>query len=178
MGGLFFALLGIITLLFFPIYLSSDGHFDMNRRKFAFSVRAYDIFPLIGGYLATYNGGFAFHLSKRKVRLIPYNQINQERKRFKIYKLFRLKNITLTTETGAEYLFPVGVLHAFLRTYFFILQGKKEKIENNVWLTNGDVLRLSYNLTVFFNLFILLRYFVKFLKEKMICQRKTKKSTI
>ncbi len=171
MGRLLFLLwilVGVAVLLFFPIYLETDAHYDVNRRKFAFAVYAYKKIPIIGGYVATYEGGLAMHVSKKKAVLIPYRQLNSERKKFSFVKTFRLKSFILTTETGAEYLPLTAVAHTVLRTVFFINKGEKERIENNVWLTDGDVLRLSLNCLIYFNLFILLKNFIKFCKEKLI----------
>lgn len=180
MGRLFFlalGLLGVVFLLFFPIYLETDAHYDVNRRKFAFSVSAYKFIPLIGGYLATYAGGLALHVSEKKAILIPYSQMNEERKKFSFMKTFRLKSFILTTETGAEYLLFTAAAQSILHTLFFIKGGTKERLENNLWLTDGDVLRISLNTLVYFNLFILLNNFIKFCKEKIkiLWQKKIKK---
>ncbi len=180
MGKLLFILLGITILLFFPFYLETSVHYDVNKRKFAFSLELYKIFKILGGYIATYTGGLAVHLSKKKAILVPYSDIQKEGERFSFVKTFRLKSFILTTETGAEYLLPVSLGHALLRTYFFIKGGKKENIENNLWLIEGDVLRISLHCILFFNIFILICNLFKFLKEKLLLlwQRKTKKSTI
>ncbi len=183
MGRLFFyalPLLIILAILFFPIYVETDAHYDMNRRKFAFAVYAYKFLRIIGGYVATYSGGIALHVSKKKAILIPYSQMNSERKKFSFVRTFRLKTFRLTTESGAEYLPLTAAAHSLLRTYFFILGGEKEGIENNLWLTDGDVLRISLNCLVYFNLFILLKSFIKFCKEKIriLWQKRTKKSTL
>ena len=184
MGRLFlYVLLALaITafLLFVPIIIEGDVHYDMNRRKFGFAVFLYKAIKLVGGYAATYKGGIALHVSPKKAILIPYSEVEKERKRFSFVKTFRLIAFTLTTETGAEYLLPVSIAHATLRTLFFIIGGKKEKVENNLWLTDGDVLRVSLNCVTYFNLFMLICAFIKFLKEKLIIlwRTKTKKSTI
>ncbi len=182
MGKLFFYLLaisGIVFLLFFPVYIETDAHYDMNRRKLAFAVFAYKIIPIIKGYAATYKGGIALHLSEKKAVLIPYSQMESERKRFSFIRTFRLKTFILTTESGAEYLPLTAVAHAALRSFFFIQGGDKKGIENNLWLTDGDTLKISFNCLVRFNLYILLKNFLKFSKEqiKILC-RKIKKSAL
>ncbi len=183
MGRLFFFTLTaliFLAILFFPIYLETDAHYDMNRRKFTFALYAYKSIPLIGGYAATYAGGVALHVSKKKAILIPYSKVNSERKKFSFVKTFRLKSFILTTESGAEYLPLTALAHSVLRTLFFIKDGEKEGIENNLWLTDGDVLRISLNCIFYFNLYILLKNFIKFCKEKIkiLCQKKRKKSTV
>lgn len=170
--------LSTIFALFFPIVVETDMHYDMNRKKFGFAVFLYKIIKIVGGYAATYQGGIALHLSPKKAVLIPYSRLNSERKRFSFIKTFRLISFRLTTETGAEYLLPVSTAHTFLRAYFFATGGDKDKIENNLWLTDGDVLRVSLNSVLYFNLYILLRNLVIFVKEKIkiLWQKKTKKS--
>ncbi len=180
MGKLFFCFLAvfiIILLLFFPIYIETDAHYDMNRRKFSFAVFAYKFIPLVGGYAATYPGGIALHITRKKAILIPYAQMESERKKFSFVKTFQLKSFILTTETGAEYLPLTAIGHVVLRTIFFIKGGNKKGIENNLWLTNGDVLRISLNCLIRLNLFILLKSFLKFCKEKIkiLWQKKIKK---
>ena len=169
-----------MILLFFPIYLELDFHYDVNRRKLGFVVYLFKFFKLIGGYISTYVGGLAAHLTEEKAVIIPYAQLDGERKKFSFLKTFRLKTLNITMETGAEYLLPAATLHALLRGYFFAIGGKKEHIENNLWLTDGDLFRISSNCVLFFNGYILLKNFIKFLKEKMkiLWRKKMKGSTV
>jgi len=184
MGKPFFyvllSLLGVIILLFFPIYLQTDGHYDMNRRKFAFGIYLYKRLRLLGGYVGVYPGGIALHVSAKKAFLVPYTKMNSERKRFSFMRTFRLISCIFTTETGAEYLLPLSYAHVILRTYFFAIGREKEDIENNVWLTDGDVLRISASVTLRFNLFLILKNVIKFLKEKIkaLWRKKREKSTV
>lgn len=176
----FLIVISLGLVLFLPIVVETDAHYDMNRKKFGFAVFIYKFLKIVGGYVTTYSGGFAVHISPKKAVLLPYERMNSERKRFSFIKTFRLVSFNLTTETGAEYLLPISTAHTFLRAYFFATGGDKDKIENNLWLTDGDVLRVSLNSVLYFNLYILLRNFIIFLKEKMkiLWRKKTKKSTI
>lgn len=185
MGRSFLFLFGIsgvaffIVLLFLPISLKFVAHYDMNRKKFCFSVYLFSFLKLIGGYIATYQGGFAIHVSDKKAFLLPYSQINNERKRFSFMNTFRLVSAVLTTETGTEYLLQSALAHTALRVLFFAKGGEKENIQNNLWLTEGDVLRVSFFVKMKFTLFILLKNLFRFIKEKIksLWQKKTKKST-
>ena len=183
MGRLFFILFCIISgtlfFLFFPIYVTTNAYYDMNGRKLSFSVGLYGFLKLIGGYFATYQGGLAIHTSKKKAILIPYSQINNERKRFSAMRTFRLKTLRNTVETGPEYLLYVSLLQSVFRVIFLAMGGQEEKIENNLWLKNGDVLRISTQFTLRFNLFIIIRNFINIMKEKIkLLWQTTKKSTI
>lgn len=180
---LLYLLLSVLILgflLFFPITLVTDAHYDMNRKKFGFAIYIYNSIKVIGGYVATYNGGLAVHITPKKAILLPYSKLNSQRKRFSFMKTFRLITLRITTETGAEYLLPVTTAHTFLRAYFLSKGRARENIENNLWLTDGDILRISLHSVVFFNGYILIVSFVKFLKEKMsiLWQKKKKRSII
>ena len=184
MGRSFFLsaliLLIVAFLLFVPIIIQTDFHYDINGKKAGFAVYVYKIFKIIGGYAQTYTGGLALHVSKNKAFIIPYAQMDSERKKFSFVRSFRLIAFTLTTETGAEYLLPISVAHTTLRAYFLATGGERDNVENNLWLTDGDVLRISLHSAVYFTFFMLLCNFIKFLKEKIIilCRKKTKKSII
>ena len=75
-------------------------------------------------------------------------------------------------------MFVTAVAHIILRMLFFIKGGKKKGVENNLWLTDGDVLRVSLSALFYFNLYVLLKNFIKFCKEKIqiLCRKKIKKS--
>ncbi len=97
------------------------------------------------------------HVSPQKAILIAYGDLDSERKRLSIFKSVKLKRLHITVETGAEYLLATSASQMILRIIFLILGGERDKIENNVWLTNGDVLRISSNFTIRFNLFTILK---------------------
>ena len=166
--------LSILALLFFPIYLDTEAYYDMNGRKCTFCVNAYRIIKLLGGYIATFKGGLAVHLSPKKAVLLPYMEMNKERKRFAAFRSFRLRTFRLTMETGAEYLMPIALLQSILKIYFFTTNKKANLMESNLWLTDGDVLRISLQMSIRFNLFILLRNIINHWKEeiKLLCQTK------
>lgn len=174
----FTGILATLLLLFFPIFLRTVAHYDMNRKKFCFSVYLFSFIKILGGYVATYNGGLAVHLSLKKAYLLPYREINQERKRFSFMCTFYWKKASLTTESGAEYLILNMLLHTALRIFFFMKGGKAQQINNNLWLIDGDVFRLSASITVWFNLFLLLKNFLIFIKEKLqiLWRKKVKNS--
>lgn len=78
----------LAVLLFFPIFLEADVHYDMNRKKFGFALYAYKVIKLIGGYVTTYPGGIALHISPKKAILKPYSGMDSERKRFSLRRRF------------------------------------------------------------------------------------------
>lgn len=171
MGRIFFILIivlaSIIFLLYTPIILCANVHYDMNRRKLAFSLLLYNRIQLAGGYIGTYAGGLALHTSQNKAKLLSYKDMNNQRKKISLLKGIRIVGGTLHTETGAEYLLEVGAVQSLLRMAFFIRGGEKERIENSVWLTDGDELKIALHLAVYFNLYMLLCAFIKSIKENM-----------
>ena len=169
----------IIILLFVPVLVSGNFHYDMNRKKYAFVIRLYAI-KIIGGYITIYPGGVALHVSKNKALVFPYKSMNDDTKRFSFIKLFRLLRLELTTETGAEYLISVWTISTLLKVYLYKKARYLQSINTNIWLTNGDILRISGKWLAFFNLFMICKNLVLFVKEKIngLWRKKTEKSTI
>lgn len=180
MGSLFFILISISIVLFFPIYLDFHLYFDMNRRKLTFALYGYKFIKIIGGYIATYTGGLAAHITEKKAIIIPYANLNNERKRFSFFQFLRLKNLTLSIETGAEYLLPAIFAHIITRIYVFLKSKNKDILTNNLLLQSEDSLKISIHSKLFFNLFIAILYSLQFIQEKIlfIWQKNIKKSTI
>ena len=178
MGSVFFLL--IFFLLFLPIYIEVNLHFDMNRRKLSFGIYGYKFIKLLGGYIATYSGGLALHVSDKKAIIVPYIELNNERKRFSFFKFFRLKKVNLSIETGAEYLLYAIGAHIAMRAYYLTKTQCANNIKNNLMLVYGDSLKVSFQSLLYFNLFMLIGYTIKFIKEKIqsIWQKNIKKSTI
>ncbi len=174
----FFLLLtiGFAVILFMPFFLKAVIHYDMNRKKFCFSLYLFHFIKLVGGYIATYKGGLVIHLSDKKAVLLEYGQIEGERQRFSFVQTFHLSAINVTVETGAEYLLPAVACHNAFNGYFMVKGWQRKKIENNLWLSDGDKLRISLSILTWFNLFIILKNLIKFLKEKvqLLWQKKVK----
>ncbi len=156
----------ITTLLFFPFILETDVYYDMNRKKLGVALFLYKFIKITGGYIGTYPGGIAWHVSSKRAVLLPYSRLDSERKRFSFMKTFRLLSLRITTETGAEYILPVGIAQTVLRAWLIFKLGSLQRVENSVWLTDGDTLRVAVNSVVYFNILMLLLAFLKFLKEK------------
>lgn len=143
----------------------------MNRRKCAFVVHLNKLIRLFGGYVATYKGGLALHISEKKAVLLPYKELNDERKKVSIVRTFRLKALSITIETGAEYFVSMAALQECFQWLFLILGGQKEKLQRNLWLTDGDVLRISVSFVIRLNLYMIIRNFLKE-KIRVLCQTK------
>ncbi len=164
--------------MFFPFYLDLNAYYDLTTNKFSFSILLFKKIKLIGGYATTYRGGIAFHITLKKAILMDYSEMDGKRKKFSFMRAFKLKEILLTAETGAEYLLELSTARVVGKIIAALKNAPKDKIKSSVWLTNGDVLKVSVRITVLFSVFILLKAFLKFLKEKIkiLWKKKLKKS--
>ncbi|MGN1053295.1 MAG: hypothetical protein ACI4SH_07915, partial [Candidatus Scatosoma sp.] len=151
-----------VATLFMPIVQTFNAYGDVNAKKLTFSLYLFGFIRLIGGYVTTYKGGAAVHISKKKAILLPYSGMNDERKKFSFVRTFRLLSLSATTETGAEYLLYTGAFHVALKTYL-AFTGRAKKSKTDLWLTDGDALKISVRLVFFFTAAGLTYTFFKFL---------------
>ena len=182
MGGLFlftklFSILMIV--LFFPILISSSIHLDFNRKKYAFCLKLYEKIRIFGGYATLYSEGIALHVSNKKAILLPYKDLDANRKKFSFIKTFELISINTIIESPAERLFSI----TSFRSVFNILKYFIPKLKNcsvSIWISEKENLKINSQCTLFFNNFILLVDLLQFLwrKIKQLWQEKLKKSTI
>ena len=170
----------ILLLLFFPIFLSLNVHYDLNRKKFCFSLNLYKKIKLIGGYVAPCPKGIALHVSEQKAILVQYTEMESERKKFSFFKTMRLYRLTVVTETGADYLLGVYFLSLLGQILGVIKEGSANAVKTGVWLVNGDVLRISARVVWLFNGCTILKEWIRVLKEKIkyLWKKKARKSIV
>ena len=174
--GIFFA---VVVFLFFPIYVKGDAHYDLMRKKCAIDVTLFKKIKIFGGYITTYKGGLAIHKNKRTAILLPFEELDNERKRFSFIKTFKFVSFHSIIECSAEYFF----LFNFLQRTSTILKKFNQKLENTsmqLWLTQEKSLKITFNCVLWFNVFILLLDIIEYLRGKLKnkWQIKLKKSTI
>ena len=184
MGGFFkyLRVIGVISSLFFPIVQSFNAYGDLNEKKFAFSLYLFGFLRLIGGYVTSYKGGLALHVSKKTAILLPYSGMNEKRKKFSFVRTFHLLSLSVSTETGAEYFAQTGAFYLALKAYLKFTRRSK-KSTTNLLLTNGNGLKISARLTVYFTIAGLLATFIKFLVKSAARRlkqewKKKEKSTV
>lgn len=164
MGRFFLPFAIGFLVLFFPFSIEIYSYADLNRKKLTFSFYLYKIFKIYGGYVSAYPGGLAVHTGSRKVKLLPFQDFDRERKkRTKFYRAIKLNRLFVTSETGAEYMLPISCANIFLKAVYYQFGGRGEKIET--WISDGDKLRISTLLSVSFNVFTLLKLWIKRIKE-------------
>lgn len=162
--------------LFLPIPLSLRMQYDLNKRKFVFNANIYRFIKVFGGYLATYQGGLAVHTSQKKVLIFPYRKLYADRGRFSLMRIFTFKKVNLIIETGAEYLFFVGVLQKIFNFYFACKGEKRKYAVYDIWLADGDLLKASIEILLSFSLFKILQSYLKYLKGKIMYGRKKERT--
>ena len=170
MGVFFIALavlIGVVFLLFFPIYIEGNIQYQLRDKKFAFSIYLYKRIKLLGGYVEDYPGGFALHTSKNSVKLFPLNDKEGRKKRISIFRHFKLSALALTTEISAKYLPLMMIMHTFLKVYFLQQGGKIEEYSSQIWLKNVDILTITANSVAKVNLYMQLCALVHLWKEKI-----------
>lgn len=136
---LLFAAVGTLLtaiLLFFPIFLEVDIHYDMNRKKFGFALYAYKVLKLIGGYVTTYPGGIALHISPKKAILKPYSGMDSERKKFSFTRTVPHRFLFFDDGNGC------GISHSrFARPYgpedCFLCGGRTEGKSRKQFMADG-----------------------------------------
>lgn len=179
--GKFFLYAGIsfavLLVLFFPILLDADLYYQIRSKKLGFCISLYGKIKIVGGYISTYYGGLAIHLSEKKAFLTGYREMEERRKNFPFRDFFTLKKISLHIRTGADYLFPLYTLNMVKSIFTCIRPEYKKLLYSNLWLENGDELRLSARITVKITLFKQLKALIKYMFRRIAAIWKTKKST-
>lgn len=164
---LFLVIAGAAIFLFAPIVQEFNIFGDLASKKLAFSLYLFGFVKLAGGYVTSYRGGVAVHLSEKKAVLLPYSGMNEERKKFKIFRSFRLISLETSAETGAEYFAGAAITYAALKG-FLALKGALNKSELKLYLTDGDALKVSARVVAYFQIAVLLALFVRFLIKTAI----------
>ncbi len=180
MGEFFFyvflTVCGIILLLIFPFAFTLDLYADVKGKKFSFALHFYDFFKVIGGYITTYEKGLALHVTKKKAILLPYAEMESQRKKFQFTECFKITQAYVFIQSGAEYLLQTLFLHRIL-DIFFKINSKKRELKSGLIATNGEELKICTSTHFYFNIYMLLQEFIKFLKEKIaIYARKKRKN--
>lgn len=182
MGRLFlfteiFSILLIIS--FFPILISGSIHIDFKRKKYAFCIKLYEKIRIFGGYATLYSDGVALHVTKKKAILLPYKELNANRKKFSFIKTFEVISIKALIESSADKLMPLTVFYSVFSTAKKF-DTRLNKCSLELWISETETLKTSAKCTLFFNIFILLVDLLQFLwgKIQQLWQEKLKKSTI
>lgn len=132
---------GVLLLLFLPIVVSIDCHFDLSARRLFFGARLYGRLLLAGGYVQPRKQEVAIHLSEKKALLLPYGQMIASRPNFKLLHGIRVTSVCGVVETGpvsiAALMFA-AVLRSASSAAGAILKRKGCRIRNDVLISETD----------------------------------------
>ena len=158
MGGIFL-LLGLffaVILLFLPLCFELDVHYQAKEKKLGIAVYLCRFIKIFGGYLDVYPGGIAFHTKRNKVILIPLKAGDGQRKRISIVRIFKISELHVTAEIGAEYIPLSLLLGALLRGYCLFQGGDQACCRSQVWLRNEDFFSITLRVVTKINTCMLL----------------------
>lgn len=109
------------------------------------------------------------HISEKKAILLPYQEWREEQKQISIFKIFRIKSLHTCIETEHEGLREALFVHHILRIYFFSKYGPHKNMKNLLYLNEDvDGMQAMFHSVVSLNLYKLIQYIIKIIKEKMI----------
>ena len=180
MGGLFFYIfVGSILILFIPLSMNFDYYYDVIKAKIVVRLTIIKIIKIFGGYVTFYDKGFALHKNEKTAVLLPFNEMDNERKRFSFIKTFKFKKIQTNIQCGVDYFFTFD----FIRKVIEILKNfNQELVESNVSLEiiENHSLKIAGRCVFCFNLYILLTDFIVYIVGEMKKRwgLRTKKSMI
>lgn len=139
MGGfLFFSI--IIFVLIVPVYVQADFYFDLKIEKIGCNFRLYGLLNIAGGYFAPYKGGFAWHISERKAKLIPIKKKKKKKDSSTKIKPFRIQKIKCVWETDPQYLLPLLWLDNLSK--LIGIPNRQGKIQSQGTLNNDNGFRV------------------------------------
>lgn len=173
-----------ITALFliFPFILNLRFIYDKNYKKLFFSAHIYGI-SILGGYIERIREGFAIHVSENKALILPYRSLIGMRSNFNLRKNYFIRKINLLTELGSEDLPQLPFMFAVASNIASNIYGALRKSAEGNTIFKSDVLlyeeknvlKISAEIEVVFNIFtILITFFKLFLRkiEKWITKTK------
>ena len=179
MGKLFFyaVIIGASSIFFLllPLVFTLDIYVDVKAKKFAFCLKFFDFIKVLGGYVTLYAQGFAVHISKKKAILVPFNDMENERKKFSFTECFVITEFSLSFLTGIEYFIPTAYLNRAFNVYFRMKNKQtSQKYKSILYVTDEERLTISSSVRFYFNLWLLIQEIFKTIKEKLYARKKQK----
>lgn len=174
----------VLLILLFPVYVDVYLYADRRDAKLGFALYLYDCVRILGGYARPYPAGVAFHLSEKRAFLLPYREMLSARKNFEITKGFSVCRYRQVIELGgaenaAGALMAGALLGKTADVLFADVRRRSDAVLASDILVNmgrqGG--RVAVNVTVVFDLLIVLIAVGKLILEKVLCYgRKGKRS--
>lgn len=174
-----YVVVGVIVFLIFPIFLKLEFFYDKDKLKVYFAFKLYGFLKIFGGYIEIIKEGLAVHVSKSKAIIIPI-QIFEIKNQFSLSKDYKIVSIYILSEIGVtgENVLPfflVGMENVFFKIFFPVFSTLKTgvKLKNDILVyENENLLKISAQINVAFNVIILIITFIKILLRKILNERK------
>ncbi len=166
----------IFILLIFPIFLTSNIAFIGEHKKIYFSIYMFNIFYLLGGYIEIKSVGIVIHFTKIKAKIIKFKSIKNITPNVSIVKDYHIKSVNAIIDVGTNKNLITTSSICFLIDYIskFIFQNFKMRKpylylsqEINIY-ENKKIFNNYLNITIMFNLIVIILSFIKILIGKLI----------
>lgn len=166
---------GIVIFLLFPVVLHVNVFLDVLRRKCCFSLQLFRCIKLYSGYITVYRGGLAFHLSKGRAVLLPYNEMLGSRNKLEVMRGFRLISCGYIAEIGARNApaaamagtVLVQIVGEIVAAYLWRKQECVVRRPGVLLYADKNCVKLNINAVIFFTPLVLLLALAKLTIQKM-----------
>lgn len=176
-----FIVITIVGILF-PIFFTVNMHINLLTQKIYFSFYILKFIKIYGGYATLYDKGMAFHLTKKKAVLLPYNEMHNGPKKFEITKGFYMLAYAQNIEVGiqenlGQAIILVSAIEAISTMFanYFFTRKKCQSFKTNMLLNQTkNAANATLRLILVFNVVILSIAFVKLILEKILKKKEEK----
>ena len=172
-----------ILFFFFPVFATLEAYVDPTENRAWFSLSAYNIFKVLGGYAQLNRDGIAVHLTKKKAVFLPFAKMSDTKKMFEVTQGFQLWKFHQVIETGkltSPYsVLTASALQSISGSIFSYLQTRYPflSLKNSVLLREDNCLKVTLKTSVVFNGLVIAIAVTKKLLEALINWIRRKKST-
>ncbi len=168
------AVLIIYTFLIFPIFLSVNCNYLEENKTLYFKFKLFKI-RIFYGAIRVISQGVAIQIYRKRTIIVPFNKLVSVREKVEPLKDYHFIKFTSDIEIGNQenplsailIACSVNTFYNYLHWYLSCIK-PYVKINNNVKVhTDKNVLKLKFNLTVIFNLLMIVLSLIKILVGKL-----------
>lgn len=170
-----------ILFLFIPVFATLETYIAPTENRAWFSLGAYGIFKVFGGYAQLNRDGIAVHLTKKKAIFLPFAKMSDTKKMFEVTQGFQLWKFHQVIEMGkvtSPYsVLTASALQSLSGSIFSYLQTRYPflSLKNSVLLREENCLKITLKASVVFNGLVIAIAITKKLLEAWINWIKRKK---
>ena len=157
-----------ILFFFFPVFATLEAYVDPTENRAWFSLSAYNIFKVLGGYAQLNRDGIAVHLTKKMFEVTQGFQL------WKFHQVIETGKLTspYSVLTASALQSISGSIFSYLQTRYPFLS-----LKNSVLLREDNCLKVTLKTSVVFNGLVIAIAVTKKLLEALINWIRRKKST-